>query len=138
MQMVDHPNVLKLYEIRDEPRRMNLILELATGGELFDRISFRGRYTEADAASTTRTICDALAYLHARSIVHRDLKPENLLYLSPADDAPIKIADFGLARLVSIEEIMNEVSGTSSYLAPETLTKGGQTSSAVDMWSVGV
>ena len=75
--------------------------QLVTGGELFDRIVERGQYTERDAADTIYTLCDALNHLHARKIVHRDLKPENLLYSSPAPDAKIKVADFGLARIVS-------------------------------------
>ena len=76
-------------------------MQLVTGGELFDRIVSKQSYTEREAADTVYTLCDALNHLHARQIVHRDLKPENLLYSSPADDAVIKVADFGLARMVS-------------------------------------
>jgi len=138
MQMVDHPNVIKLYEIFDEPKKMHLVMELVTGGELFDRIVAKGSYTEKDAARTVKTLCDALGYLHKKKIVHRDLKPENLLYLSPADDAPIKIADFGLARLVSTKDMMKTACGTPGYVAPEILKNQGYDSGAVDMWSTGV
>merc|ERR1719197_2248574 len=138
MQMVSHPNIIQLYEIHDEPKKMNLIMELVTGGELFDRIVEKQSYTEREAADTVYTLCDALNHLHARKIVHRDLKPENLLYSSPADDATIKVADFGLARLVSGQDMMKTACGTPGYVAPEILNNKGYDSSAVDLWSTGV
>ena len=91
MGQVDHPNVIKLYEIFDEPKKMNLVMELVTGGELFDRIVARGNYTEKDAANVMKTLCEALEYLHAKGIVHRDLKPENILLETTKEDAPIKV-----------------------------------------------
>lgn len=138
MTMVDHRNVIRLFEIYDEPKKMYLVMELVTGGELFDRIVAKGTYTEADAAYTIKTLCEALAYLHERHIVHRDLKPENILYASPAPDAEIKVADFGLARLISNKDIMKTACGTPGYVAPEILKNKGYDSGAVDMWSVGV
>jgi serine/threonine protein kinase len=138
MSMVDHKNVIKLYEIYDEPKKMHLIMELVTGGELFDRIVAKGNYTEKDAAMTMATLCDALNYLHKLNVVHRDLKPENILYASPADDAPIKVADFGLARVVSGKDMMKTACGTPGYVAPEILKNQGYDSGAVDMWSAGV
>merc|ERR1719181_2095859 len=117
---------------------MILVMELVTGGELFDRIVARGNYTEKDAASLMATLCDALAYLHEQAIVHRDLKPENLLYDSPAEDADIKVADFGLARVVSGKDMMKTACGTPGYVAPEILKNKGYDSGAVDLWSVGV
>lgn len=138
MQMVKHKNVIQLVEIFDEPKKMFLVMELVTGGELFDRIVSKGSYTEKDAAETIRSICEALGYLHKLKIVHRDLKPENILYASEAEDAEIKIADFGLARVVSSKDIMRTACGTPGYVAPEILRNQGYSSGAVDMWSVGV
>merc|ERR1719197_1629079 len=138
MQMVEHKNVIQLYELFDEQKKMNLVMELVTGGELFDRIVEKQSYTEREAADTIYTLCDALNHLHALKIVHRDLKPENLLYSSPADDATIKVADFGLARLVSGGDMMKTACGTPGYVAPEILNNKGYDSSAVDMWSTGV
>lgn len=138
MSAVKHPNVIKLYEIFDEPKKMHLVMELVTGGELFDRIVAKGNYTEKDAADLMKTLCDALAYLHEKNIVHRDLKPENLLYSSPADDATIKVADFGLARIVSGKDMMKTACGTPGYVAPEILKNMGYDSGAVDVWSAGV
>ena len=101
MKMVSHPNIIQLYEIFDESKKMHLVLELVTGGELFDRIVAKSSYTEKEAANTIHTLCDALSHLHVLKIVHRDLKPENILYANEKDDAAIKVADFGLARMVS-------------------------------------
>ena len=100
MRKVDHPNVIKLVEIFDEPKKMNLVMELVTGGELFDRIVAKGNYTEKDAAKVMGTLCEALKYLHGKDIVHRDLKPENILLATPADDAAIKVGR-SLSRLLA-------------------------------------
>ena len=91
MGIVDHPNVIKLFEIFDESKKMNLVMELVTGGELFDRIVERGNFTEADAAVVMKTLCDALRYLHGKKIVHRDLKPENLLLESTDADGEAQV-----------------------------------------------
>merc|ERR1719198_2157866 len=136
--MVSHPNIIQLYEIFDEKEKMNLVMELVTGGELFDRIVAKSHYTEREAANTIATICAALKHLHKQKIVHRDLKPENLLYSDPTDEAIIKVADFGLARMVSAGDIMKTACGTPGYVAPEILQNKGYDSPAVDMWSTGV
>ncbi|KAL2294745.1 hypothetical protein Nmel_008490, partial [Mimus melanotis] len=76
-------------------------------------------------------------YLHANGIVHRDLKPENLLYATPAPDAPLKIADFGLSKIVEDHVTMKTVCGTPGYCAPEIL-RGCAYGPEVDMWSLGI
>lgn len=138
MGKIEHPNIIRLFEVFDEPKKMSLIMELVEGGELFDRIVERGNFTEKDAANTVKTLCDALKYIHDKNIVHRDLKPENILMASKAPDASIKIADFGLARLMKGTEMMKTACGTPGYVAPEVLQNKGYSSGAVDMWSVGV
>ena len=138
MGKIDHPNVIKLVEIFDEPKKMNLVMELVTGGELFDKIVALGNYTEKDAAKVMKTLCEALDYLHERQIVHRDLKPENILLLDKSPDAPIKVADFGLARVISQKDLMKTACGTPGYVAPEVLQNKGYSSGAVDLWSAGV
>ncbi|XP_073089108.1 calcium/calmodulin-dependent protein kinase type IV isoform X2 [Manis javanica] len=109
---LSHPNIIKLKEIFETPTEISLVLELVTGGELFDRIVEKGYYSERDAADAVKQILEAVAYLHENGIVHRDLKPENLLYATPAPDAPLKIA-------------------------PEIL-RGCAYGPEVDMWSVGI
>jgi len=138
MGQIDHPNVIKLYEIFDEPKKMQLVMELVTGGELFDKIVALGSYTEKDAASVMKTLCSALDYLHEKKIVHRDLKPENILLKNANSIHDIKVADFGLARVVSNKEMMKTACGTPGYVAPEVLQNKGYDSGAVDLWSAGV
>jgi serine/threonine protein kinase len=117
---------------------MNLVMELVTGGELFDRIVERGQYTERDAADVIATLCDALNHMHAHNVVHRDLKPENILLSDKSPDAPLKVADFGLARVVSNKDLMRTACGTPGYVAPEVLRNQGYEGGAIDMWSTGV
>jgi len=138
MSKITHPHIVRLYEVYDEPKTMHLVLELLEGGELFDRVVELGHYSEKDAARSIAMLCDALAYIHARDIVHRDLKPENILLASNADDAPIKITDFGLARSMDGGALMKTACGTPGYVAPEVLRNQGYSSGAVDMWSAGV
>ncbi|XP_071845585.1 calcium/calmodulin-dependent protein kinase type IV-like [Apostichopus japonicus] len=134
---LNHPNVIKLHEIFESQTELFLVLELVTGGELFDRIVAKGSYTERDAASVVRQICDAVAFLHDNDIVHRDLKPENLLYANMDEDAPLKLADFGLSKICSQDVNMKTVCGTPGYCAPEVLY-GKNYGPEVDMWSIGV
>lgn len=134
---LSHPNIIKLKEIFETPTEISLVLELVTGGELFDRIVEKGYYSERDAADAVKQILEAVAYLHANGIVHRDLKPENLLYATPAPDASLKIADFGLSKIVADQVTMKTVCGTPGYCAPEIL-RGCAYGPEVDMWSLGI
>ncbi|CAH1796944.1 unnamed protein product [Owenia fusiformis] len=134
---LSHPNVIRLKEIFETPTKISMVLELVTGGELFDRIVTRGSYSERDASKCIKEMLEAVKYLHDNDVVHRDLKPENLLYENNADDSKLKIADFGLSKVVSAEVQMQTVCGTPGYCAPEVLL-GRKYTSAVDLWSVGV
>lgn len=134
---MNHPNVIRLKEVFETPSDIHLVLELVTGGELFDRIVTRGYYSEKDAAKCVLEILGAVKYLHDNDVVHRDLKPENLLYENNGDDSRIKLADFGLSKINNGEVQMQTVCGTPGYCAPEIL-KGKKYGQAVDMWSVGV
>ncbi|XP_025078236.1 calcium/calmodulin-dependent protein kinase type IV-like isoform X2 [Pomacea canaliculata] len=134
---LDNPHIIRLKEVYESTTQIFLVLELVTGGELFDRIVSRGYYTEKDAARAIRDMVHGVHYLHSNGIVHRDLKPENLLYESMADDSKLKIADFGLAFVIGPEVQMITVCGTPGYCAPEIL-KGGRYTPAVDMWAIGV
>lgn len=141
MEQCKHKNIIRLYEIFDEKDKMNLVMELVTGGELFDSIVERGNYTEKDAAKVMGTLCEALNYLHAKKVVHRDLKPENILLSHKSKGGPepeIKVADFGLARVISDKDMMRTACGTPGYVAPEVLKNKGYSSGAVDLWSAGV
>jgi len=139
MHKVDHPNCVKLYEMFETSKKLYMVLELLTGGELFDRIVAKGSYSEKEASLLIRDIAGAIKYLHSIGVVHRDLKPENLLYLSPKPDSLIKITDFGLAKLKgsSTVDSMTTACGTPGYVAPEVL-KNEPYDKAVDLWSLGV
>ena len=137
LSSVSHPNIVKMRHVFDTPKTFFMVMELMSGGELFERIVQKSRYSEAQASTVVRKIADALAYCHARNIVHRDLKPENLLYTSPNEDADIKIADFGLAKLLDPSTVMATACGTPGYVAPEILDGSGY-SAKVDCWSLGV
>uniref|UniRef100_A0A7S2W6A0 Calmodulin n=1 Tax=Mucochytrium quahogii TaxID=96639 RepID=A0A7S2W6A0_9STRA len=135
-------HVVHLLESFAETRpnyRVCMVLELCNGGELFDRIVQRSHYSEKDAKDVVRKLAGALKELHAIGVVHRDIKPENLIYDSPAEDAAIKITDFGLALDTEYPEkdvYKSHVVGTSGYFAPEVLFL--RYSPACDIWSLGV
>ncbi|CAM9578996.1 unnamed protein product, partial [Phaeothamnion confervicola] len=138
LQRLDHPNVVKLKEVFDCNQNFYMVMELCTGGELFDRIVSKEHYTENEARNCIKNIVAAIRYCHENNIVHRDLKPENLLYSDHDESkAVLKLADFGLAKLLNDETLMHTACGTPGYVAPEIL-KGEGYGKAVDMWSIGV
>jgi calcium/calmodulin-dependent protein kinase I len=131
-----------------------IVTQLATGGELFDRICEQGRFTEKDASQTIRQVLEAVDYLHDNNVVHRgqwqnmiwrsdltfgvDLKPENLLYLTSDSKSDLVLADFGIAKMLdSKDEVLTTMAGSFGYAAPEVMLKKGH-GKPVDMWSLGV
>lgn len=137
LQLVDHANIVKLKEVFDCQKTFYMVMEEMSGGELFDRIVEKEKYSEKEASLVVEKLARALLYCHAKGIAHRDLKPENLLYQSTDPDAEIKIADFGLAKLVKGDSLMQTACGTPGYVAPEIL-EGRPYGAEVDMWSLGV
>ncbi|XP_051771675.1 serine/threonine-protein kinase H2 [Ctenopharyngodon idella] len=150
LRRVNHSNVIRLAEVFETPHRVYLVLELATGGELLERMVARGTFRERDATKALKMVASGLCYLHALGVIHRDLKPENLLYYHPGQDSRLIITDFGLAcwdssfSTVDFEKshqgkdwAVRTLCGTPEYLAPEMLARR-PCSSAVDMWALGV
>jgi len=137
LKRVNHPHVINLKEIIDTKNCLFIITELVTGGELFDKIVELGSYSERDAATLVTKMVSAIDYLHDQGIVHRDLKPENLLLRDSSSITEIKLADFGLSKIVSQKVMMQTACGTPSYVAPEVLQAKGY-DKEVDMWSIGV
>lgn len=137
MMSISHENIVGLKECFDCTRKFYMILDLCTGGELFDRIVFKQFYTEDEARKCLLQVNSALHHCHEKKIVHRDLKPENLLYFRPEPDETIKLVDFGLAYILDKETMLTQACGTPGYVAPEVLTGEGYGVEA-DMWSLGV
>jgi calcium/calmodulin-dependent protein kinase I len=137
LKKVNHANIIALKELFDTPDKLYLVMELVTGGELFDKIVEKGSYTESEASTLVRKIVSAVEYLHGIDIVHRDLKPENLLLKRADNDLEVALADFGLSKIVGQQMMMQTACGTPSYVAPEVLNATGY-GKEVDMWSIGV
>jgi len=112
-------------------------MELAKGGELFDRLLEAGSLDEREAGRVMAQVLSAVADLHSRGIVHRDLKPENLLYYDNRAGSPLLVADFGLSEYEDQLSAMSPVCGTATYLAPEVISQT-LSSRAQDLWSCGV
>ncbi|NXW44302.1 KCC1G kinase, partial [Nyctiprogne leucopyga] len=136
LKKIKHENIVSLEDIYESTTHFYLVMQLVTGGELFDRILQRGVYTENDASVVIHQVLTAVKYLHENGIVHRDLKPENLLYLTPDENSKIMITDFGLSKMEQ-NGIMSTACGTPGYVAPEVLAQKPY-SKAVDCWSIGV
>ncbi|XP_066370570.1 calcium and calcium/calmodulin-dependent serine/threonine-protein kinase isoform X3 [Miscanthus floridulus] len=132
-----HPNVIGLHDVYEDAHGVHLILELCSGGELFDRIVGRDRYSEFDAAAVIRQIAKGLEALHKANIIHRDLKPENCLFSDKNEDSTLKIMDFGLSSVEDFSDPIVTLFGSIDYVSPEALSRQ-DVSAASDMWSVGV
>jgi calcium-dependent protein kinase len=137
---LDHPNIIKLYEIYENDNYIYLVMELCTGGELFDRIiqkTEQGKqFTEKEVANIFQQMMSAINYCHSNKIVHRDLKPENLLLASQDENSPIKVIDFGMSRIFNNKQAMFDKVGTAYYISPEVLD--GFYDEKCDIWSAGV
>jgi len=140
MKALDHPNIIKLYETFEDKRSIYLILELCSGGELFERIVSEKHFTEKVAAVVVQQMLRAANYMHINGFAHRDIKPENWLLLTngPVATTALKLVDFGLSKKVDqrVQEKLRTKAGTPMYMAPEILQ--GAYNELVDVWAVGV
>ncbi|MCJ1354689.1 MAG: hypothetical protein MMC33_004678 [Icmadophila ericetorum] len=138
LQRMKHPNIVRFHDWFESRDKYYIVTQLATGGELFDRICEYGKFTEKDAVRTIRQVLEAVDYLHYNNVVHRDLKPENLLYLTKEKDSQLVLADFGIAKMLDTsDEVLTTMAGSFGYAAPEVMLKKGH-GKPVDMWSLGV
>jgi calcium-dependent protein kinase len=136
MKEMDHPNIIRLFETFEDHKNIYLIMELCTGGELFDKIVNEGLLAEKAAAKLIKQILAALYYMHEHRIMHRDLKPENFLFASKDSDAALKVIDFGLGAKFEPGQRMSTKAGTPYYVAPQVLK--GNYDEKCDIWSAGV
>uniref|UniRef100_A0A0N5BS84 Serine/threonine-protein kinase par-1 n=1 Tax=Strongyloides papillosus TaxID=174720 RepID=A0A0N5BS84_STREA len=135
MKQLDHPNIVKLYQVMETETTLYLVMEFASGGEVFDYLVAHGRMKEKEARAKFRQIVSAVQYLHSKNIIHRDLKAENLLLDA---DMNIKIADFGFSNTFSIGAKLDTFCGSPPYAAPELFQGKKYDGPEVDVWSLGV
>ncbi len=149
LSMVDHPNIVRLFEVIEDDKYFNLLQELCTGGELLEKMQ-RTQLKEKQIAKIFNQIMSAVAYCHEKGIAHRDLKLENILFASEAPDSPIKIIDFGFSVLLGKKDKdkdsndlkkfgfkrMKSKVGTLYYISPEIIK--GNYDEKCDIWACGV
>ncbi|ELW64243.1 Serine/threonine-protein kinase SIK2 [Tupaia chinensis] len=135
MKMLDHPHIIKLYQVMETKSMLYLVTEYAKNGEIFDYLANHGRLNESEARRKFWQILSAVDYCHGRKIVHRDLKAENLLLDSNMN---IKIADFGFGNFFKSGELLATWCGSPPYAAPEVFEGQQYEGPQLDIWSMGV
>ncbi|XP_063537797.1 obscurin-like isoform X1 [Cydia strobilella] len=137
MRRLRHPRLIQLYDAYEWGKHMCVVLELITGGELFERVIDEDFVlTERACTVFMRQICEGIEFVHRQNILHLDMKPENILCLTKSGNR-IKIIDFGLARFFDPEKKLQVLFGTPEFVAPEVVNFD-QIGYGTDMWSVGV
>ncbi|XP_061598001.1 death-associated protein kinase 2 [Cololabis saira] len=138
LQMVQHPNIVTLKDVFESRSEVVLILELVSGGELFDFIAEKENLLESEAIGFMKQILEGLRFMHSSNVAHFDLKPENIMLSDKVSELPnIKLIDFGLAHRFQEGEEYRSTSGTPQYIAPEVINDEPLSTTA-DMWSIGV
>lgn len=143
IKRVDHPNIVKTFDIFETSEQIHIVMEYMEGGMLYDAIEDGVQFDEVDVIQFTREILDGLHYLHEVGIVHRDIKPENVLCTSKKTPLHVKIADFGLSSISTVADmkanrmLMSTMIGTPEFVAPEIARQQTYTEK-VDMWAMGM
>ena len=139
LRSVNHQNIMRLRDVIDSAEKIFIVMEVAEGGELFNRLVTSRRLPELTTKFYFYQLVLAVQYLHKKNITHRDIKPENVILASDREFTHVKLTDFGLSKLALDASQMTTFCGTPTYIAPE-LPEFGKLSytNKVDMWSLGV
>ncbi|XP_074032661.1 MAP/microtubule affinity-regulating kinase 3-like [Leptinotarsa decemlineata] len=135
MKMLDHPNIVKLFQIIETRNTLYLVMEYASGGDMCDYLARNGSMKEDEARGKFRQLVSAVQYCHQKGIVHRDLKTNNVLLDRKMN---IKLADFGLSNEFTPGNTLETFCGTLHYAAPEIYLKKKYDGPGIDIWSLGV
>merc|ERR1719198_2103348 len=140
LAMLDHPNIVKIREAFEDRQSITIIMEICSGGELFDNLAEETNYSQQRAATLFKQMVSSVVYCHKMHVAHRDLKLENFVFESRDKDAQLKLIDFGLSNRHKTGGLkrMNTLVGTPYYMAPEVIDRNRMYGNECDVWSLGV
>lgn len=136
LRNIDHPHIIRIYEVYTDPKNYYLISEFCEGGDIFSMIQKADNFNEKIASRIMKQVVNAVLYCHLNGIVHRDIKSDNILFLKNDINSPIKLIDFGISVKFEKDTKLKEKTGTVLYIAPEVI--GGSYDEKCDIWSLGV